>query len=84
MSEAEAWLPSIFPRQVPMPKFHFDLRDRLTIWDAQGEEFASANDAIQHAIQVAMEFGRNRTETSGEIVVREGGQEIYRVPLDRA
>jgi hypothetical protein len=66
-----------------MRRFFFDLIDKgRIITDAEGQEFAVAEEAKAHAVHVAAELGRNKEGDESWISVRtDAGMEIFRVPL---
>jgi hypothetical protein len=67
-------------------RYFFDLiaQDRI-ITDAEGHEFAVAEEAKAHALQVVAEIARNTpkegSDRRGILVRDETGVEIFRVPL---
>jgi hypothetical protein len=66
----------------PMPRYYFHYRDRSSLFkDEIGEIFADAASALQHARRIALELVRGGEPTNALIIVAEGDQQIYEVPL---
>jgi hypothetical protein len=66
----------------PMPRYYFHYRDGSSIFeDDVGEVFADASLAMQHAKKIARELARGGEPTNAAIVVVEGGQHLFEVPL---
>jgi hypothetical protein len=66
----------------PMPRYYFHYRDGSSIFeDYVGEVFADASLAMQHATKIARELARGGEPISAAIVVVEGGQHLFEVPL---
>jgi hypothetical protein len=66
-----------------MRRYFFDLIDKgRTITDADGQDFAVAEEAKAHAVHVAAELVRNKQRRGSWSSVRtDAGMEIFRVPL---
>ena len=65
-----------------MPRYYFHYRDGSSIFeDGVGETFADASLALQHARKVALELARGGEPTNAAILVAEGGQHLFEVPL---
>ena len=65
-----------------MPRYYFLYRDGSSIFeDDVGEVFADASSAMQHATKIARELVRGGEPTNAAIVVVEGGQHLFEVPL---
>ena len=65
-----------------MPRYYFHSRDVSSIFeDDVGEVFADASSAMQHATKIACELARGGEPTNAAIVVVEGGQHLFEVPL---
>jgi hypothetical protein len=65
-----------------MPHYYFHYRDGSSIFeDVVGEVFADASLAIQHATKIARELARGGEPTNAAIVVFEGVQHLFEVPL---
>ena len=65
-----------------MPRYYFHYRDGSSIFeDDVGEVFADASLAMQHAMKIARELARGGEPTNALIIVAEGDQQIYEVPL---
>jgi hypothetical protein len=65
-----------------MPRYYFHYRDGSSIFeDVVGEVFADASLARQHATKIARELARGGEPTNAAIVVVEGGQHLFEVPL---
>src|SRR3984957_19166760 len=77
------WSPDIrFGSREPMPRYYFHYRDGSSIFeDDVGEVFADASLAMQHATKIARELARGGEPTNAAIVVVEGGQHLFDVPL---
>ncbi|SDH62939.1 MULTISPECIES: DUF6894 family protein [Bradyrhizobium] len=64
-----------------MPPYYFHYRDGSSIFeDGVGEVFA-ASLAMQHATKLARELARSGEPANAAIVVVEGGQHLFEVPL---
>jgi hypothetical protein len=70
-----------------MPMFHFNLAGRTAVADDDGVNLPSLVDAMEEAIGVAKDLGRNRrvSEVYGDqiVVTDRLGREVFRVPLIR-
>jgi hypothetical protein len=67
-----------------MPRYYFHFRDGSSIFeDDVGEVFADASLAMQHATKIARELARGGEPTGTTIVVVEGGQHLFEVPLGK-
>jgi hypothetical protein len=65
-----------------MPRYYFHYRDGSSIFeDDVGETFADASLALQHARKIARELVRGGEPTNAAILVTEGGQHLFEVPL---
>jgi hypothetical protein len=65
-----------------MPRYYLHYRDGSSIFeDVVGEVFADASLAMQHAKKIARELARGGEPTNAAIVVVEGGQHLFEVPL---
>jgi hypothetical protein len=65
-----------------MPRYYFHFRaGSSTLKDEVGEVFADASLAMQHATKIARELARGGEPTNAAIVVVEGGQHLFEVPL---
>lgn len=65
-----------------MPRYYFHYRDGSSLFeDEVGEVFADASLAMQHARKIARELARGGESTNAAIVVVEGGQHLFEVPL---
>ena len=65
-----------------MPRYYFHYQDGSSIFeDDVGEVFADASLAMQHATKIACELARGGEPTNAAIVVVEGGQHLFEVPL---
>jgi hypothetical protein len=65
-----------------MPRYYFHYRDGSSIFeDVVGEVFADSSLARQHATKIARELVRGGEPTNAAIVVVEGGQSLFEVPL---
>ena len=65
-----------------MPRYYFHYRDgSSTFADDVGEVFADDSLAMQHATKIARELARGGEPTNAAIVVVEGGQHLFEVPL---
>jgi hypothetical protein len=65
-----------------MPRYYFHYRDGSSIFeDDVGEVFADASFARQHATKIARELALGGEPTNAAIVVDEGGQHLFDVPL---
>jgi hypothetical protein len=68
-----------------MPRYYFHYRDGSSIWeDDVGEVFADVSLALQHARKVALELVRGGEPTNAAIIVAEGDQHLFEVPLSQA
>jgi hypothetical protein len=66
----------------PMPRYYFQYRDGSSIFeDDVGEVFADASSARQHATKIARELAQGGEPANAAIVVNEGGQHLFDVPL---
>src|ERR1700730_10772882 len=66
----------------PMPRYYFHYRDGSSIFeDDVGEVFADASLARQHARKIALELARGGEPTNAAILVIEGSQHLFEVPL---
>ena len=65
-----------------MPRYYFHYRDGSSIFDDDvGEVFADASLALQHATEITRELARGGEPANAAIVVVEGGQHLFEVPL---
>jgi hypothetical protein len=65
-----------------MPRFYFHYRDGSSLFeDEVGEVFADASLAMQHATKLARELARGGEPANAAVVVLEGGQHVFEVPL---
>jgi hypothetical protein len=65
-----------------MRRYYFHYRDgSSTFEDDVGEVFADASLARQHATKIACELARGGEPTTAAIVVVEGRQHLFEVPL---
>jgi hypothetical protein len=65
-----------------MPRYYFHYRDgSSTLADDVGEVFADVSLAMQHATKIARELARGGEPTDAAIIVVEGGQQLFEVPL---
>ena len=65
-----------------MPHYYFHYRDGSSLFeDEAGEVFADASLAMQHATKIARELARGGEPTNAAIVVVEGDQHLFEVPL---
>jgi hypothetical protein len=65
-----------------MPRYYFHYRDGSSIFeDDVGETFADASLARQHARKIALELARGGEPINAAILVTEGGQHLFEVPL---
>ena len=68
-----------------MPRYYFHYRDGSSILeDDVGEVFANASLALQHARKIALELARGGEPTNAAIIVAEGDQQLFEVPLSQA
>jgi hypothetical protein len=67
-----------------MPRYYFHYRDGSSLFeDDVGEVFADASLARQHATKIARELARGGEPPNAAIVVVEGGQSLFEVPLGK-
>ena len=65
-----------------MPRYHFHFRDGPSIFkDKAGEVFADPSLALQHARKIALELVRGGEPKDAHIIVAEGDQHLFEVPL---
>jgi hypothetical protein len=65
-----------------MPRYYFHFRDGPSIFkDEVGEMFADASLALQHAKKIALELARGGEPADAVIIVAEGDQHLFEVPL---
>jgi hypothetical protein len=65
-----------------MPRYHFHFQDRSSlIKDEAGEFFADAPQALEHAKRIARELVRGGEPTNAAIIVMEGDQQLFTIPL---
>ena len=68
--------------QEPMPRYYFHFRaGSSTLKDEVGEVLADASSALQHAKRIALELVRGGESTNASIIVAEGEQQLFEVPL---
>jgi hypothetical protein len=74
--------PDISSIQEPMPRYYFHFRaGSSTLKDEVGEVLADAFSALQHAKRIALELVRGGESTNASIIVAEGEQQLFEVPL---
>jgi hypothetical protein len=66
-----------------MPRYFFHLVGRTKIEDDEGEEFATEQEAEEHARQVASELAQNNPAMWGKslVVFDADGRELIDIPL---
>jgi hypothetical protein len=65
-----------------MPRYYFHFRHGPSIFkDEVGEMFADASLALQQAKKIALELARGGEPTDAMIIVAEGDQHLFEVPL---
>jgi hypothetical protein len=65
-----------------MPRYYFHFRSGYSVLkDEVGEVFADASLALQHAKKIALELARGGEPTNALIIVAEGDQHLFEVPL---
>ena len=65
-----------------MPRYYFHYRDGSSIFeDDVGEVFTDASLAMQHATKIARELVRGGEPTNAAILVTEGSQHLFEIPL---
>ena len=63
-----------------MPRYYFHFRAG-SLKDEVGEVLADASSALQHAKRIALELVRGGESTNASIIVAEGEQQLFEVPL---
>jgi Domain of unknown function (DUF6894) len=64
-----------------MPRFYFHFRDAKVIEDDSGEELSDTAAANEHARRMAMELSDEPHKSDAAIIVSDGRQELFEVPL---
>jgi hypothetical protein len=67
-----------------MPRYYFHFREGSSLFkDEIGEVFAGASLALQHANEIARELLRGGEPANASIIVAEGDQHLFEVPLSK-
>lgn len=65
-----------------MPRYYFDVTDDSTIFeDREGSELRDRSLAKETALRVALELGEDEQYANYYVVVRDGDEEIERLPV---
>jgi hypothetical protein len=67
-----------------MPRFYFHFRDAKVIEDDSGEELSDTAAADEHARRMARELSDEPHESDAAIIVSDGRQELFEVPVPLA